>query len=111
MPTVRRAPMLRSLALSMAMIATVASFAEATRGPNYAMVDQALVFQLAHGDWTEEKGKRVATLSKGEKVEVMQIQDGWARITPYQNGANVGMAGQVVARWVRSANLSPAAPR
>ncbi len=54
---------------------------------------------------TSDNSKITNTLYEGAKVEVMEIKNGWGRISKYYNGAIESSSGQV-ARWVEMIKLS-----
>ena len=54
-------------------------------------------------------GKVTNTLSKRQKIEVLELKDGWARISKYYDGEVEGMSGEV-ARWVSAEYISPTRP-
>lgn len=45
------------------------------------------------------------TLSKNQRVEVLEVKNGWARLSRYYSGATEGKQG-IVARWVSAKYLS-----
>lgn len=50
------------------------------------------------------------TLNRKQKVEVYEVQNGWARVSKYYDGAVEGKSGQV-ARWVSAKYLSSNKPK
>lgn len=55
------------------------------------------------------KGKVTNVIYSGQKVEVYENVDGWARVSKYYDGAVEGVSGQV-ARWVSLQHLSTTRP-
>ena len=49
------------------------------------------------------------TIYKGQAVEVLEVKDGWARVSKYYDGAAEGKSGQV-ARWVSAQYLGRERP-
>lgn len=54
-------------------------------------------------------GRVTNTLFKRQKVTVLELKDGWARVSKYYDGKVEGMQGQV-ARWVEAGALSTDRP-
>lgn len=50
------------------------------------------------------------TLNRKQKVEVYEVENGWARVSKYYDGAVEGKSGQV-ARWVSAKYLSSNKPK
>lgn len=55
-------------------------------------------------------GKKTSVLLKGQRVDVYEIKDGWARVTEYYDGHSEGVNGRV-ARWVYAKYLSNTKPK
>ncbi len=55
-------------------------------------------------------GKKTSVLLKGQRVDVYEIEDGWARITEYYDGYFEGVS-ERVARWVYAKSLSSIKPK
>ena len=55
-------------------------------------------------------GKHTNSLSKGQKVEVLEVLNGWARISSYYSGKKEGVS-HSVARWVSAKYLSSNKPK
>jgi hypothetical protein len=55
-------------------------------------------------------GKKTSVLLKGQRVDVYEIENGWARVTEYYDGYSEGVNGRV-ARWVYAKNLSTTKPK
>lgn len=47
-----------------------------------------------------------ASIYRGNKVEVFEMKNGWARISHPYDGIDEDMPGEIVARWVSAAYLS-----
>ena len=54
-------------------------------------------------------GKITNVLDRGHKVYVLEVEDGWARISRYYDGSTEGVSGGV-ARWVSTEHLSHSRP-
>ena len=54
-------------------------------------------------------GKITNRLDRGQRVDVFEVKNGWARISKYYDGFVEGVSGQV-ARWVASKYLSKSRP-
>jgi hypothetical protein len=57
----------------------------------------------------DSSGAVTNALDQRQKVDVLEIKDGWARISTYYNGELEGVSGQV-ARWVSAKYLSRTRP-
>ncbi len=55
-------------------------------------------------------GKKTSVLLKGQRVDVYEIENGWARVTEYYDGYSEGLNGRV-ARWVYAKYLSTTKPK
>lgn len=73
-------------------------------GDYYVMADQ-----VEERLGPSPKAKSTNTLYKRQKVTVLEVQSGWARVSKYYDGQVEGTKGQV-ARWVRGSDLSPRRP-
>lgn len=68
----------------------------------YIVTADTLNIRLAANTSAQIKGK----LYRGQEVEVLEVNNGWARISRYYDGATEGLSGNV-ARWVYATHLSP----
>jgi hypothetical protein len=98
-------PHFSSLVLASSLLLCSPAFAAATKpGDHYVTVDQ-----------TDErigpsaKAKSTNTLFKRQKVTVLELEGGWARVSEYYDGTVEGVKGRV-ARWVAASVLSPQMP-
>ncbi len=57
----------------------------------------------------DPSGKVTNRLDRGQRVDVLEISNGWARISKYYDGVVEGESGQA-ARWVASKHLSKSRP-
>ncbi len=90
-----------TLSVLLAVFVASASFAAAQSPGNYVVTAGTLNVRLAPN--TAGKGK--CKLHRGEKVEVLEVKDGWARISRYYDGGSEGLSGDV-AHWVFARHLS-----
>jgi len=90
-----------STTLLIALFAFSSAYAEATAPGNYVVNASTLNVRLA----ANASGKISRKLVRGQAVEVLEVDDGWARISQYYDGASEGQPGSV-ARWVYAEHLS-----
>lgn len=90
-----------TLAILGSIFAVSAAFAEATSPGIFVVNTATLNVRLA----ANTSGKVADRLFSGQKVEVFEVRDGWARVSPYYDGQSEGLAGNV-ARWVFATHLS-----
>ena len=93
------------LAVFIAVFCTSPAFAEAKYPGDFVVTADTLNIRLA----ASTTGKVAGKLHQREKVEVLEVNDGWARISGYY-GVEVGGQSANVARWVFATHLSPALP-
>ncbi len=63
------------------------------------------------GPWGSTTDPVVATLKRGDYVDVLERQGDWGRLTPYQNPKELGLKGRKkVARWVQLRKLTDDQP-
>jgi hypothetical protein len=53
-----------------------------------------------------QTGKIAKSLYRGQTVDVLEVSEGWARISHYYDGVDEGLSG-FVAQWVFAQHLSP----
>ena len=59
------------------------------------------------GPWGSTTDPVVATLKRGDRVDVLERQGDWGRLTPYRHPKELGMKGRKkVARWVQLRKLT-----
>jgi hypothetical protein len=90
------------LTLLIAVCAASSAFAEARSSGAYVVSAGTLNIRLAANASAKVKGK----LYRGQEVGVLEISNGWARISRYYDGAADGLSGDV-AHWVSAEHLSP----
>lgn len=83
----------------------ISAQAIATKPGDYYVTTDEASERLAPG----RNGKVTNTLFKRQKVAVVELKDGWARVSKYYDGQVEGVQGQV-ARWVEASALSPNRP-
>jgi hypothetical protein len=93
-----------TLTLLIAVCAASTAFAQARTPGEYIVSADTLNIRLAPGTSAKVKGK----LYQGQKVEVLEVNNGWARISRYYDGSAEGLSGNV-ARWVFATHLAPRA--
>jgi uncharacterized protein YgiM (DUF1202 family) len=81
------------------------AYAATTKAGEYYVTADRLNVRLA----PNKTGKITNTLYKREKVEVIEISSGWARISRYYDGSLEGLP-DMVARWVFAKYLSSSRP-
>jgi hypothetical protein len=89
------------LALLVAVIFAPAAFAEAMSAGVFFVTVDTLKVRLA----ANTAGQVASKLHSGQVVEVLEVSNGWARISEYFDGASEGLSGNV-ARWVLATHLS-----
>ena len=94
-----------TLAVLIAFFTTSVAHAEATSPGDYYVTANSLNVRLA----PNKAGKITNTLYKRQKVDVLQVKDGWARISRFYDGGVEGLSGEV-ARWVFAKYLSTNRP-
>jgi len=94
-----------TLTLLIAVCAASSAFAQARSPGEYVVSADTLNIRLAANTNAKVKGK----LYQGQQIEVLEVSNGWARISHYYDGATEGLSGDV-ARWVFATHLSPIAP-
>ena len=88
------------LTLCMVLCLASSAFAEARSPGNYVVTALHLNVRLA----ANASAKLVGKLPLREQVVVLEVKDGWARISDYYDGESEGLSGNV-AHWVRAAYL------
>ena len=81
-----------------------AVFAQARTTGDYVITASTLNVRLAPDTSARIKGRLV----RGQSVEVLEVHNGWARISHYYDGSSQGLAGDV-ADWVFATHLQPQA--
>lgn len=95
-----------SSALGASFLALCSScYATATAPGDYFLTVDETAVQLS----PSKQGKTTNTLFKRQKVSVLEVTNGWARISKYYDGTSEGVQGQV-ARWVQASTLSKDRP-
>lgn len=90
-----------TLTLLLAMIAISTAYAAATSTGDFVVTAGTLNVRLA----PNTTGKTSSRLHRGQVVGVLEVKDGWARISRYYDGASEGLSGSV-AHWVFATHLS-----
>lgn len=93
------------ITLSLLLCVVSSAFAEATAPGRYVVTATTLNVRLA----ADTSGKLVGKLNQANKVEVLEVRDGWARISEYYDGETEGLSGRV-AKWVFAAHLASKIP-
>lgn len=88
----------------MLLVVSVAC-ADATKPGDYYVTSDSVDVRLKPSD----SGKVTNTLYKRQKVEVFEINNGWARVSRFYDGGVEGVSG-TVARWVLAEHLSSIRP-
>ena len=84
-----------------AIFAVSNAFAAASAPGQYVVTASTLNVRLA----PQMNGQTSSRLGRGQVVDVLEVRDGWARISNYFDGAGEGLSGDV-ARWVYAVHLS-----
>jgi hypothetical protein len=93
------------LALAAAAVIQSPAFAAATTtGPHYVIAETTQVLLAP-----ESGAKSTNVYRVRQKVDVLEIKGGWARVSKYYDGTPEGVSGQV-ARWVATKDLSVSRP-
>jgi hypothetical protein len=93
------------LALLIAVFSAPAAFAEARYPGVFFVTADTLNVRLA----ANPAGKVISKRYSGQKIEVLEVVNGWARISEYFDGGSEGISGDV-ARWVSATHLSAKPP-
>jgi len=80
-------------------------FADATEGGSYYVTAPTVNVRLA----PNANAKITNRLYRQNRVDVLELRDGWARISRYYDGRVEGLSGDV-ARWVSASHLSQHRP-
>lgn len=91
-----------ALALLIALCIASTAFAEARSKGEYVISASTLNIRLAPSTQGPVKGRLV----RGQSVVVLEIHNGWARISDFYDGSSEGVSGDV-ADWVFATHLSP----
>jgi len=96
-----------TLTLLIVLCAASTAFAQVRSAGEYVVSAGTLNIRLA----ADTSGKIKGKLFRGQQIEVLEVNNGWARISHYYDGANEGLSGDV-AQWVFATHLAsrPAAP-
>jgi hypothetical protein len=97
--------MRRLITASLLVAFSGVAFAQATKLGTYYVMEDVLEERLA----PRSKGIVTNRIYRGQKVEVFELKNGWARVSRYYDGSVEGQSGQV-ARWVLAAALSTKQP-
>ena len=89
------------LTLMLAIFTVASAFAQAESPGQFVVSVDTLNVRLA----SNASGKVAKKLYQGQKVEVFDVSNGWARISEYYDGASIGFSGNV-AQWVFARHLS-----
>ena len=90
-----------TLALLIFICSASSAFAEARSPGDYVVTADSLNVRLG----ADTSAKIVDKLYQQQKIGVLEIRDGWARISQYYDGVTEGVPGKV-ARWVFATHLS-----
>jgi hypothetical protein len=93
------------LAIFIAVLTTSPVFAEARYPGNFVVSADTLNVRQA----ANTTGRVADRLNRSEKIEVLEVKDGWARISEYFSVDRQGQSVNV-ARWVFATHLSPVPP-
>jgi hypothetical protein len=93
------------LTVLMATCVVASAFAVAGAPGRYVVTTEQLNVRLA----SDRTGKVTKIFYQGQKIKVLEVSNGWARISEYYDGANDGIAGSV-AQWVRATHLAALPP-
>lgn len=97
----------RTSAAACALLFSVACAGTAISVPGeYYVSPSAVEVHLA----PRSDAKVTNRLYRGNRVDVFEVRDGWARISKSYDGRVEGVSGRV-ARWVAARNLTPDGPR
>jgi hypothetical protein len=97
--------MKRLITTSLLVTFSGVAFAQATKPSSYYVKENVLEERLAPSN----KGNVTNRIHRGQKVEVFELKNDWARVSKYYDGSVEGQNGQV-ARWVLAAGLSTKQP-
>jgi hypothetical protein len=90
-----------TLTVFLALFAASSAFAQAQSPGAYVVTAEPLNVRLQ----ANSSGKVTDRLYKQQKVEVFEVNNGWARISQYYDGETEGLTGNI-ARWVFATHLS-----
>jgi len=90
-----------SLTVLVAIFTVTTAFAAVKSPGDFVVTAGTLNVRLAPNTAAKARGK----LHRGQVVEVLEVKEGWARISRYYNGASEGLSG-TVAHWVFAKHLS-----
>lgn len=96
---------MRKFALAVLLSCPLVAFAQASKPGWYFVKDATVHERLAPAP----SGKSTNKIYVGQKVEVFEVSNGWARVSQYYDGSVEGQKGQV-ARWVPAKSLSMTKP-
>lgn len=97
--------MKKVVVLAIASAVSSGAFAQASKPGAYYVKEVALEERLA----PSASGSVTNRIYRRQKVEVLEVKDGWARVSKYYDRAVEGKSGQV-ARWVLASGLSSSQP-
>jgi hypothetical protein len=97
--------MRRLITASLLVAFSSVAFAQATKPGTYYVKENVLEERLGPSN----KGSVTNRIHRGQKVEVLELKNGWARVSKYYDGSVEGQSGQV-ARWVLATGLSTKQP-
>ena len=87
--------MIRAIAaLLIAALAASNALAEANTPGRYVVTATTLNIRLA----PNTAGQAAGSLRQGQEIEVLEVDNGWARISEYYDGARDGVSGTVASR-------------
>lgn len=95
-----------AISLVLALLACSTAFAQASKPGAYYVRESVLEERLA----PSPAGSVTNRIYLRQKVEVLELKDGWARVSKYYDGSVEGKSGQV-ARWVLASGLSASLPK
>jgi hypothetical protein len=93
------------LTLLVTVFSVTTAFAAVKSPGDFVVTAGTLNVRLAPSTSAKARGK----LHRGQVIEVLEVVDGWARISRYYNGASEGLSG-TVAHWVFATHLSALPP-
>ncbi|MFT4613565.1 MAG: hypothetical protein ACI9NT_000706 [Bacteroidia bacterium] len=93
------------IAIFVAALVSINTYASVSSPGSYYASTDNLNVRLS----PDSSGKVTNRLSKGSKVDVLSVENGWARISKYYDGSLEGVKGEV-ARWVSTKYLSTENP-
>jgi hypothetical protein len=97
--------MFKVFQMAILLTLSVTAFAKATNAGVYYVQNNVLEERLE----PSSAGKVTNKIYRSQKVEVLEVKNGWARVSRYYDGEVEGKQGKV-ARWVSASGLSASKP-